>query len=415
MQASLAEAEDDDEESKRVKVALKRAEGRVRVLDQQLWVYTCSSSLAGVERLLRGMSGLVDFARIEAMDATPYALPTAGGMLVDLRSGDVRLRTADDLFTRELLVPYVAGTSTSRVAGFVDNMFPDPSIAAYVQRVMGYCLSGETNLRTFFLFYGETRNGKSALIGTLLGSVLSTGTRSASLYQTIARADLTVSKNSSGTVNESLAQAGANKARTAVLLETDDPTSSSAPGDMDWQLIKNVSGEDAIRPSFKHKTAVSRKLQAKILIGTNNLPSIPNSAEGDRCTYIPCTTFFCNEGRINMADPVHRAAVLGGRRRDEDRATFEYLQSPEGLKEVLAWMISGAVAFYAAGRQLPACPSLDAAKRDFLNRSNHNYQWFTHRYVVTGLPADYVLCDSVKRLFDADPREKDERGATWQP
>jgi putative DNA primase/helicase len=43
----------------------------------------------------------------------------------------------------------------------------DPDLISFIQRVLGYCLSGETTEQAMFFFYGIGANGKSTLLAVL--------------------------------------------------------------------------------------------------------------------------------------------------------------------------------------------------------------------------------------------------------
>src|SRR5205085_6290983 len=45
----------------------------------------------------------------------------------------------------------------------------DDEFARYLQRVVGYCLTGETGEHALFFLYGTGANGKSVFINTLMG------------------------------------------------------------------------------------------------------------------------------------------------------------------------------------------------------------------------------------------------------
>ena len=125
-------------------------------------------------------------------------------------------------------------------------------------------------------------------------------------------------------------------------------------------------------------------------------------------------TFVSSRQRVEQV-----RAVREGRRRDEDRAAFEFLQC-EGRPAVLPWLVRGAVKYYAAGRTLPPCPALREAKQQLLLRSNplSLHQWLVdvRRYEVTGVASDAVLTKDLRRDFNKgakDPPEADERAARW--
>jgi putative DNA primase/helicase len=52
--------------------------------------------------------------------------------------------------------------------GFLDRITGgDTDLAAYLQRVAGYCLTGSTSEQVFFFLHGSGANGKSVFVQTL--------------------------------------------------------------------------------------------------------------------------------------------------------------------------------------------------------------------------------------------------------
>lgn len=70
-------------------------------------------------------------------------------------------RTKEDYFTFESPVDYVK--TTPNAEKFFKQVFADRANRKYVQRSLGYMMTGDTTAQVFFIWYGKGRNGKSVI------------------------------------------------------------------------------------------------------------------------------------------------------------------------------------------------------------------------------------------------------------
>jgi putative DNA primase/helicase len=114
-------------------------------------------------------------------------LLTAGNGTIDLRTGKLRDARREDLITRATDVLYDPSATAPRWAQFLEEVFGDDSeIIQYVQRAVGYSLTGDTQEQCFFLLCGSGANGKTTFLETivkLFGTHATTATFSAFLAQ----------------------------------------------------------------------------------------------------------------------------------------------------------------------------------------------------------------------------------------
>jgi putative DNA primase/helicase len=91
-------------------------------------------------------------ARIDQWDADPWLLNTPNGA-VDLRTGAIRSHRADDHMTKITAVG--PGGECPMFLKFIDRiMASDEELIAFIQRTLGYCLTGNTNEQAIFFAYG---------------------------------------------------------------------------------------------------------------------------------------------------------------------------------------------------------------------------------------------------------------------
>ena len=86
-----------------------------------------------------------------------------------LRDMKLRPHSASDYITKISRVKYVERANCKRWERFIHEiMCGDVETARFLQKALGYCLSGDTSLECFFILYGSsTRNGKSTLTETV--------------------------------------------------------------------------------------------------------------------------------------------------------------------------------------------------------------------------------------------------------
>jgi P4 family phage/plasmid primase-like protien len=102
-----------------------------------------------------------------ALDADPMLLNVANGTL-DLRTGTLRAARREDLLTRIVPVDY----DPAAICPIWDRyllraMGGDPEMVAYLQRILGYSLSGSIAEHMVVFFYGGGANGKTTFLATV--------------------------------------------------------------------------------------------------------------------------------------------------------------------------------------------------------------------------------------------------------
>ena len=115
-----------------------------------------------VERLAR--SDRRHAVTVDALDADPWHLNTPGGLL-DLRTGALRPSNPSDLITKSTAAaPMPDCPIFQRV---LERALPDVEVRDYVQRLIGYCISGEVREHIVALCYGAGGNGKSVIFNAV--------------------------------------------------------------------------------------------------------------------------------------------------------------------------------------------------------------------------------------------------------
>ena len=122
-----------------------------------------AKTVAAVERLAQADPRLAE--TVDAWDADPWALNTPDG-IIDLRTGDLKPHASGDYMTKMTAVG-PAG-ACPRFEQFMNEvMGGDQDMVSFIQRVLGYCLTGDTSEEAVFFFHGTGQNGKGVLMSTL--------------------------------------------------------------------------------------------------------------------------------------------------------------------------------------------------------------------------------------------------------
>jgi len=100
-------------------------------------------------------------AAVDDFDRRDLELNTESGIL-DLEAVTQRPHEPSAYHTKLAPVTIDADATCPRFDKFVMEIFPDPEVAAYVQRVAGYCLTGRMDEQCFFLLYGAGAKKGSA-------------------------------------------------------------------------------------------------------------------------------------------------------------------------------------------------------------------------------------------------------------
>jgi putative DNA primase/helicase len=100
-------------------------------------------------------------------DGDPWLLGVGNGVL-NLRTGKLRNGKRSDLITMHTDTVFDARAACPRWLSFLDQIFGgDRELIGYVQRAVGYCLTGDTTEQVIFLCHGSGANGKSTVLDVL--------------------------------------------------------------------------------------------------------------------------------------------------------------------------------------------------------------------------------------------------------
>jgi putative DNA primase/helicase len=195
--------------------------------------------------------------QIEAFDVDPYLFNCESGT-IDLRSGEVRKHRRSDMLTKLSPVAYDPEAQPTRWLTFLDRIFEgDESLIRFIQKSVGYSLTGDTSEQCLFIAHGTGANGKSVFLKTI-------GALMADYGQQVQTSTLMV--RSQQTVNNDIAILRG--ARFLSAIETDEGQ-KLAEG-----TVKQITGGDKVRARFLFQESFEFTPQFKIWLAANHRPEV---------------------------------------------------------------------------------------------------------------------------------------------
>jgi P4 family phage/plasmid primase-like protien len=101
-----------------------------------------------------------------AFDADPLLLGVRNGV-VDLRTGRLMAAHPSQLISRQAAASFDPSAECPRFKAFLDRVFGDPEIIAFVQRAAGYSVTGLVDEEKLFFAFGGGANGKSVFANVI--------------------------------------------------------------------------------------------------------------------------------------------------------------------------------------------------------------------------------------------------------
>lgn len=244
--------------------------------------YTKYQYLKNVVNFLESLVRDDDF--ITKLDRTHNdILPIKNNMIINLKTGKLAYREKEHLFTYFCDVK-PSDKSSEKFKNFISSiMCDDKENIEYLQKILGYCISGETKSQAFFIFWGNGSNGKSLLL-KLLKRVLNKAYKTANKKIFISN-----SKDNGAELCD---------IKNARLLTFSESKKHESLND---DVIKMITGNDEITARALYKDPISFTLISKIILCTNHKPSFDGTDKAmiRRIQYLPFNARFIDKPKNN--------------------------------------------------------------------------------------------------------------------
>jgi P4 family phage/plasmid primase-like protien len=310
------------------------------------------------------------------LDQRPGLL-NAGNGVVDLRTGALRPHDRALMFTHVTEVDYVPG-ATHKDWDRALTAFADEPAMRWVQMHLGAALTGTPKREDVMaLHHGQGANGKTTVLSGALAAFGEFG----------------------GLLNDRVLVGGGNEHQTIymelrgrrLMLLEELPEGHALPVDRVKKLVETPTitargiGENPTTFTATHSIAIS----------TNYVPTV---RETDHGTW----------RRLVMVDYPH--TFIG---KSKDPLLRARIHEPEQQQAVLAWLVEGAVRWYASGQLVSTLPASIQASTDEWRGEADVLGDFLESHYESGTATDLVLLASIRKEFNILQEQSGERA--WSP
>ena len=244
---------------------------------------------------------------------------------LNLTTGEFKSHDPTDFLTMMSGITYDPKATCPRWEQFISEvMCSDADLALYLQKALGYALTGDTSLECLFILYGATsRNGKGTTMETFLQIVGD--------YGKTSNPEMLSTKfgntNASGPSEEIARLAGI---RFVNISEPEKKITFNAA------LVKRMTGNDTLNARFLHENSFDFKPNFKIFINTNYKPSV-----SDMTLFYSC--------RLKLI-PFKRHFE----EHEQDKGLKSFFAEETNLSAIFNWCYEGYKRFRAEGLEDPA-------------------------------------------------------------
>lgn len=279
---------------------------------------------------------------MEEFDADKYLLNCKNGTL-NLLTGEFKSHSPADKLTKMAPVDYDKYARNGRWLSFIKEvMINDDDKALFLQKSLGYGISGDTRHECMFFLYGETtRNGKGTLMESILSVLGDYG--KATRPETIAQKQ---NVNSQAPSEDIARLAGIRFANIS------EPSRGLY---LNTAQVKSMTGNDTLNARFLNENSFDFKPQFKLYVNTNYLPVIND------------LTLF-SSGRV-IVIPFDRHFEEW----EQDKSLKEDFNRPEAKSAILNWLIDGFNLLQSEGLEQP--DSVRKAIQEYEYESNKVVQF----------------------------------------
>jgi putative DNA primase/helicase len=252
----------------------------------------------------------------ENLDRDPFLLNCINGTL-DLKTGELHPHQRADLLTKLTPVEYDPAATCPQWNDFLHEIMGGSlELIGFLQRAIGYVLTGDTREQVLFMLHGAGANGKSTLLDVVLALVGDYGLQTDT--------ETLMSRKKGGPTNDIARLRGA---RFVSTVETEEGRRLAEV------LVKQLTGGDTVTARFLHQEFFEFKPECKLFLATNHKPTIrgTDNAIWRRIRLIPFEVTIPSE-RQDKTLPAKLRAELPG---------------------ILAWAVKGCLEWQRFGLGTP--------------------------------------------------------------
>jgi len=356
-----------------VKRFWKRVQAYRRAANSAGNVGKCKSMLEAAAPHLR--------VRPQDLDADPWRLNVANGTLALDRRGTVTFRPSarDHRCAKQAAAAYIPDAPTAAMDAWMELVLPEPELRHWVQKFLGYCLTGDDAEQVFTVFQGDGANGKSTLLEAVraaLGDYAQTTPVETLLQDERSRAG--------GQATPDLARLPG-----ARLVTASEPREGAV---LDDGLIKRLTGGEPITVRHLNRDFFEFRPTHKTVLVCNPKPQVRAGDGGTwrRIRLVPFRQVLMRDRPVSeflaaLDVPVARSCTaLAARVARQPGVTVgdirDTLMVPDAAAGVLAWLIEGFLAW--CGEGLAPAPAAIVQETDEYKRESDPIPLFVDEVFV---------------------------------
>jgi putative DNA primase/helicase len=316
-------------------------------------------------------------------DADNFLINVRNGT-IDLRTGQLQPHNRNNFISKICPVDFDPDAQSQRLEQFLHDVTGgDVALERYLQKIVGYSLTGDTREEKLFFVYGPKQSGKSTFIEALrrlLGS-----------YAHVADFETFLKRPTGGIRNDIAALHGS---RFVCSIEVDDGK-ALAEG-----VVKTLTGGDTVRARYLYRESFEFLPQFKLWLVANHRPRISDQDDAmwRRIVVLP----------FEHSVPPEKC----------DTSLKPYLRDPKGGgPALLTWAVRGALLWQAEGLgDVPEAvkratweyrETMDPVKEFFEDRLDFNE--FAKCTVAEMRSAYENWCSEIGQKYTLAPRDFNER------
>jgi putative DNA primase/helicase len=245
----------------------KSEEDRYRAKQLNDWAKKCEKRAIRINSILdaRPMVSVLK----KDLDNHSFLFNCDNGV-IDLKTGELRNHDRDLLLTKISPIPYEKDAECPNWQAFLESIFltvdgkPDYELIDYLQKVVGYSLTGETTEQVMFFLFGNGRNGKSTFINVIQDLVGDYGKQTNS--------DTFIKKRNDSSINNDVARLDGARFVSAVESEEGQQLSEA--------LVKQITGGEKMSARFLRQEYFEFTPEFKVFFTTNHKPIVKGGDNG---------------------------------------------------------------------------------------------------------------------------------------
>jgi P4 family phage/plasmid primase-like protien len=300
----------------------------------------------------------------------PHHLPIMGCQKIDLRDGKLSTLTKSDNFTFSCPVSYTKERPEELMNMLKSIACNKDEDLRYIQKMLGYGLTGHIDSRVYFILFGKGCNGKTVLLN-LMSKIL------CAQYQAVSKC-VFINNNSGKTGGSEVLQL--KDCRMATFSET------NANDELNEAIIKMISGNDSITARGLYKEPMTFVPMCKLILCTNFKPDFNanDKANVDRVRLVPLNARF-----VESPSKINEYLRING---------IDKLIESKYLNEFFSWCVDGAIDYYKNPEFNPVGEILEA-QNEYIQEQSNISNYIDDTYEL-GTDDDLILKNEIKSNYD---------------